>query len=290
MVMLTVFPILMLLVDGREQKNVEEDRQTLRECIAEAYINIMEDPDYVYTGTDDQPMQVPEKYYTVKESLLGEGRVYAVVDRNNNVDAYFGVPERNLDYYMRWDYEPRTDWIVKLLPYIQFVFLVVLIGLSIYRSYRNDLKKRHKVEDEEGASPVQKTKARKISGMTASYNVTLVLVLLYMLAWFILREFNISRASFLYEVLCRLNDLPFIIAVGGMLDTVITFWEQKGVARWLTILTGVLSFCLMVAVLQTSFGLWFAYKTVMRLPFIILGCWLLRNYLYHRTLNKECTG
>jgi len=82
-----------------EHKKDETDAGALRSVIAEAYININEDPDFVNTATEDAPMEVPEKYYTYVESVQGDGRVYVFVRYDGSVEAYFGTPEKTRGYY-----------------------------------------------------------------------------------------------------------------------------------------------------------------------------------------------
>ena len=82
-----------------KRENDHADATALRTVIAEAYININEDRDFVNTATEDQPMEVPEKYYTYVESVQGDGRVYVFVNVDGSVGAYFGSPEKGIGYY-----------------------------------------------------------------------------------------------------------------------------------------------------------------------------------------------
>lgn len=92
--------ILMNVYSAKKQEKNQADATALRSVIAEAYININEDPDFVNTATENQPMEVPEKYYTYVESVQGDGRVYVFVHMDGSVDAYFGSPEKTIGYYV----------------------------------------------------------------------------------------------------------------------------------------------------------------------------------------------
>lgn len=84
-------------------ENCREDVGRLRNAIAEAYININKDPMFINTATDDQPMEIPEKYYTAHESFRGDGAMHMVVYADGDVRGYYGKPERDLHYYMYGD-------------------------------------------------------------------------------------------------------------------------------------------------------------------------------------------
>lgn len=75
------------------------DIAALRSVIAEAYIRTKSDSAFVNTATDNQPMELPEIYYTPVESAQGHGRVHVIVYADGEVSAYFGTPERTLKYY-----------------------------------------------------------------------------------------------------------------------------------------------------------------------------------------------
>lgn len=92
--------ILINVYNTKKQENNQADATTLRSVIAEAYININEDREFVNTATENQPMEVPEKYYTYVESVQGDGRVYVFVNADGSVDAYFGSPEKTIGYYV----------------------------------------------------------------------------------------------------------------------------------------------------------------------------------------------
>ena len=83
----------------QQSKKDAADAASLRSVIAEAYLNINADSDFVNTATEDEPMEIPEKYYTYVESVQGDGPVHVVVDPNYNVEAYFGTPEKTRGYY-----------------------------------------------------------------------------------------------------------------------------------------------------------------------------------------------
>lgn len=85
---------------NQQSKANSADGAALHDVVAEAYINIQQDPNFVNTATDDAPMEVPEKYYTYVESVQGHGRVHVTVDKNGYVDAYFGSPEKTQGYYV----------------------------------------------------------------------------------------------------------------------------------------------------------------------------------------------
>lgn len=76
------------------------DGKALQSVITEAYITTHRDPNFVNTATKDKPMEVPEKYYTYVESVQGHGPVYVFIDVDGNIDAYFGSPEKGMDYYL----------------------------------------------------------------------------------------------------------------------------------------------------------------------------------------------
>lgn len=76
------------------------DCETLRNTIAGAYLGIKADRNFVNTATEGQPMELPDKYYNVVESAQGHGRIHVIVYADGSVDAYFGTPEKTLDYYV----------------------------------------------------------------------------------------------------------------------------------------------------------------------------------------------
>ena len=83
----------------KKRNDYAEDCENLRSIIAEAYVNTVLNPDFENTATDDQPIEIPEKYYTSVESAQGDGWARAVLYADGNVDVYFGSPEKTLDYY-----------------------------------------------------------------------------------------------------------------------------------------------------------------------------------------------
>jgi hypothetical protein len=101
--LLAVIGIVLLLVNGyhieQQKEHDHTDADALRSVIAEAYININEDAEFVNTATEDHPMEIPEKYYTYVESVQGDGRVYVFIDVEGNFNAYFGTPEKTIRYY-----------------------------------------------------------------------------------------------------------------------------------------------------------------------------------------------
>lgn len=86
-------------VYDREHNEANEDYDTLHYVIAEAYINVRADSNFVNTATEDEPMVIPDKYYAYQESAMGDGRAYAVIDSDGRVDAYFGSPDKNQEHY-----------------------------------------------------------------------------------------------------------------------------------------------------------------------------------------------
>ena len=99
-ILLSVGCILLPSYLRRQEEYDQEDARVLRSVIAEAYININKDPEFENTATEDQPMKIPEKYYTYVESVQGDGPVYVFVDMDGCVDAYFGSPEKVIGYYV----------------------------------------------------------------------------------------------------------------------------------------------------------------------------------------------
>jgi len=102
LIILVGISIAFVCYDVSEQKKDEADATALCSVIAEAYININDDREFVNTATKDVPMEVPEKYYTYVESVQGDGRVYVFVDLNGSVSAYFGTPEKIPSYYVNF--------------------------------------------------------------------------------------------------------------------------------------------------------------------------------------------
>lgn len=82
-----------------QNQHDNEDAASLRSVVAEAYINMHSDPDFVNTATEDEAMLVPEKYYTYVESVQGHGPVFVYVTIDGNVHAFFGEPYRDIHYY-----------------------------------------------------------------------------------------------------------------------------------------------------------------------------------------------
>lgn len=82
----------------KSKDDYTKDWESLRRITAEAYININESPDFVNTATAEQPMNIPDTYYTSVESALGYGHIFAVVYEDGTVEAYMGTPEKTLDY------------------------------------------------------------------------------------------------------------------------------------------------------------------------------------------------
>ena len=88
----------------QQKENDQTDGLALHSIIAEAYLNINADPEFINTAVDDRPMEIPEKYYTYVESVQGDGRVHVVVYADGHVDAYFGSPEKTRTYYLRYSF------------------------------------------------------------------------------------------------------------------------------------------------------------------------------------------
>ncbi len=84
----------------KKRENNQTDGLALHSIIAEAYLNINADPDFINTASENQPMEIPEKYYTYVESVQGDGCVHVVVYADGHVDAYFGTPEKTREYYL----------------------------------------------------------------------------------------------------------------------------------------------------------------------------------------------
>ncbi len=87
-------------IEERQKDNNRTDAAALRSVIAEAFLNIQDDPDFVNTATKGHPMEIPDKYYTYVESVQGDGRVHVIMYYENTLDAYFGTPEKNMNYYL----------------------------------------------------------------------------------------------------------------------------------------------------------------------------------------------
>lgn len=293
LVLLIGYPFQVSYLYEREKDNIVDDCATLRSVIAEAYINIMQDPNYEYTGTDDEPMPVPETYYSVVESKLGHGRVYAVVDQKNNVEAYFGSPERNLDYYMWGDYQGKAAQLHNSVLLAEFIFWVAFLGLTAFRSYWIKRKRIERIINDpiesftdapkEGSPPVEKKNTIRINALNVSNGIKLVLLALFLLATVILRLFTIPSFSFAAGLLPLMADFPFVIALAGFLDALITVRELKNAGLPITLLSGILSVCLLLLIAGVDFG--FSDLPYMLSPafsVMIAFCWIIRGILLHR--------
>lgn len=127
---------------SREKNN--QDCAMLRSIHAEAYINIHEDPYFVNAATYNQPMEVPEKYYTYAESEQGHGRVHVVAFVDGDVEAYFGTSEKTVAYYSYGEGRPKppklppiSNAVVNVVDYPLMLpfgcsIIALTVGLAVY--------------------------------------------------------------------------------------------------------------------------------------------------------------
>jgi len=126
-------------------ENCRDDVQRLRDVIAEAYINIKMDPNFLNTATGQQPVEIPEEYYTAHDSARGDGPVHVLLYADGDVSAYYGQPERDLNYYeygkgrkLTVEYDLTFPFILNALfrlsvhPYlVPFVYIYVMVVVAI---------------------------------------------------------------------------------------------------------------------------------------------------------------
>jgi len=128
-----VFGILYVIMVINFGIGYQEDIDQLRSTVAGVYFHSCTDPDFVNSATDDHPMQVPDKYYKVKKSKLGHGRTYAVMYADGDIEAYFGTPEKNYDFYMSGKEIPNSPRFPFLICALQCVgrcpHVVLLVGI-----------------------------------------------------------------------------------------------------------------------------------------------------------------
>lgn len=150
-----LFGIVGYFLFGLYYTECREDISHLRDGLAEAYININADPNFVNTATDDQPMVIPEKYYSGRDSFHGDGPMCAVVFANGSVETYYGSPEKNLDHYRYHcgcpkDYGLSFPFILSALlhlasyPYLVpllWFYAIVTIAIIVCRYIRRRKKK-----------------------------------------------------------------------------------------------------------------------------------------------------
>ena len=91
-----------LLIDYAERNETEKcysDYLALVEVQAEAHINIYEDISFKNTASDEQYMLVPERYYTNRESVMGDGPLRVYITKDGTVIACFGDLDHTPGYY-----------------------------------------------------------------------------------------------------------------------------------------------------------------------------------------------
>ena len=126
----------------REDAEAMDDYYSLRNVIAEAYINIFyADPNFVNAATEEEPMVIPDQYYSHKESAMGDGRDYAVVKTDGSVVAYFGSPEKTSEYYIYGDHHSghlseKIYWATYWIALGFVACFISLYGVSKYVSAR----------------------------------------------------------------------------------------------------------------------------------------------------------
>lgn len=107
---ITVLALLALLVSTltiidyakrNEKEKCYSDYLALYEVQAEAHINVHSDINFKNTATDEQYMLVPEKYYTNRESAMGDGPLRVYITKDGTVIACFGDLEHVQAYYDR---------------------------------------------------------------------------------------------------------------------------------------------------------------------------------------------
>ena len=107
---ITVLALLVLIVSTltiidyakrNEKEKCYSDYLALYEVQAEAYINVHSDVDFKNTATDEQYMLVPEKYYTNRESAMGDGPLRVYITKDGTIIACFGDLEHVQAYYDR---------------------------------------------------------------------------------------------------------------------------------------------------------------------------------------------
>jgi len=140
-----LFAIVALYMCGEHNRKCIDDIRYLRSVIAEAYINIKMDPNFVNTATEEQPMEIPEKYYTEYDSYIGDGPVHVLLYADRDINAYYGKPERDLNYYeygkgrkLTVEYDLTFPFILNALfrlsahPYlVPFVYIYVMVVVAI---------------------------------------------------------------------------------------------------------------------------------------------------------------
>lgn len=93
-----------LLIDYAENVEIEKchtDFMNLYSVQIEAEMKIYEDACFENTATDEQYMLVPEKYYTNRESAMGDGPLRVYITKDGTVIACFGDLEHIQEYYDR---------------------------------------------------------------------------------------------------------------------------------------------------------------------------------------------
>ena len=107
---ITVLALLVLIVtslviinyaERKEEEKCYSDWLALFEVQAEAHINVHSDINFKNTATDEQYMLVPEKYYTNRESAMGDGPLRVYITKDGTIIACFGDLEHVQAYYDR---------------------------------------------------------------------------------------------------------------------------------------------------------------------------------------------
>ena len=90
----------------------------------EARTNIQADPDFVNPAIENPPMAfLPYKYYSEVKSVRRYSRAYVVIYQDGTLDAFYGVPDRNLESYSK--YLDRN-----LIPEVCGVAVVIIVPVS----------------------------------------------------------------------------------------------------------------------------------------------------------------
>lgn len=79
-------------------ENAAKDATNLRYIYAEVSAYFFSG-DFVNTATADSPMEVPAEYYTDVKSASGDGALHVYMNVDDTIEAYFGNPDHNAEYY-----------------------------------------------------------------------------------------------------------------------------------------------------------------------------------------------
>ena len=121
------------------------DAKALYSVVAEAEANIQADPDFVNPATEELSVAyIPYEYYSYVQSEWVFSRAYVVIYQDGTLDAFYGTPSLNLEYYSK--YLDRH-----LIPAVCGVAAVIIVPVScliVFRIRKRKAAAGNKQEDD----------------------------------------------------------------------------------------------------------------------------------------------